>query len=124
MVMEFTKIKYNGSSNDKSMDLFVKSLNKQYMKVLSYLEEYLEYIIEFTNYTINDIVIVDADLGNHRMCKMVICPKSCVVDGLGILPCDYFIGLEDIHSTEGSFKGWNVIFEIPEKLKYNEKYIR
>ena len=123
MIMEFNKIKYNGSSNNRGMDFFVKSLYKQYMKALSYLEDYAEYIIEFTDYTLDDIVIVDVDLGNHRMCKMVICPKSCVVDGLGILPCDYFIGLEDIHSEEGSLKGWDVIFEIPEKLKYNEKYM-
>lgn len=95
----------------------IESLNSQYMEVLYVLEMYLEFIIHDTDYSIDDVVVVDTDLGNHRMCKMVVCPKSCVINGFGIYEPEYFLGYEEVQDEHGSFKGWNIIDEVPDELK-------
>lgn len=97
----------------------MKSLSDKYCEGLQELERYCEYIIEFSDYATEDIVHVRADLGNHRMCDMVVCPKSCVISGVGILKPDYFIGLEEIKDEKDLFVGWNIIFEVPHTLKIN-----
>ena len=103
--------------SEKIFDKFVDSILDQYYKALKPLEEYAEYIIATSDYTIKDIVMVDADLGNNRQCKMVVCPSSCVVSGFGILPCDYFIGLEEIRDKQEHTLGWEIIHEVPNEFK-------
>ena len=48
---------------------------------------------------------------------MIVCPSSCIVSGFGILPCDYFIGLEEVWDKQGHFQGWRIIREIPDAFK-------
>jgi len=86
------------------------------------LEEYCEFIVFNTEYTIEDIVRVDLDLGNGRKCFGVVCPKECVINGCGILPDCYFRGVEEIRDEQGFFKGFQTIEEIPKKMLC-DKYI-
>lgn len=103
--------------SDEIYDKFVDSIMQQYSKGLQILEDFSKALLECTDYTKEDIVIIDADLGGNRQCKMVVCPKSCVVSGFGILPCDYFIGLEEVRDEQGTIRGWQVILEVPDNLK-------
>lgn len=98
------------------------SLTEQYFKALLPLEEYCEYIVAYSEYSVEDIVVVHADLGNHRMIQMVVCPKSCVINGCGILDPEYFIALEEVHDEHGSFKGWQIIFDVPDKMKCKRSF--
>ena len=99
---------------------FVEEFNSAYCKALFQLESYCEYIVTYTDYSFEDIVHVRGDLGNNHMCEMIICPKSCVINGFGILKPDYFIGLEQIYDENELFRGWRVIDEVPDKFRIED----
>ena len=113
MMFIWSSKKYEDNIYNDVMECF----NEKYMELLLVLERYCDFIIHSTEYGIDDVVVVDCDLGNHRMCKMVVCPKFCVINGFGIYEPEYFIGYEEIQDEYGSFKGWKIIDEVPEELK-------
>ena len=90
-----------------------------FMNMLLPLERYAEHILEVSDYTVDDIVSVEMDLGNHRMCRMVVCPKYCVINGFGIYNPEYFLGVEELQDKHGFYCGYRIIFEPPEKAVVN-----
>lgn len=99
------------------MDELMDDYMLKYMETHLPLEEYYEYIIYHSKYTIRDIVTVHYRLGDGSVCTMVVCPKYCVIEGHGIIPCDFFKGVKQVFDEHHMFKGWEIIDEIPPEIR-------
>lgn len=97
------------------MDNFVKQINNKYMEAISELDKYIELILATSDYELDDILVLTSERSNANHYQIVLCPKSCFIEGYGILPCEYFLGIKEEYH-DGFFMGWSVIDEIPEDM--------
>lgn len=88
------------------MSSVLNSCNNWIKKSFEVLEDYCELILYEGKYGKEDIVVVEWNDGG-KFYMMVVCPKSCVVDGVGVVSPEYFRGVV--------FDGWEwyVIDEPP-----------